>query len=252
MSSIKLGGTLAGGASSPTAFQPPGLALAAPIAQAPVANQVVLNAGFDFVNGTITLLVQNQDANGNPIGGVFRRAGSERFDACAGREPHRGRPRHRDRTARHAHQHRGPRPWRRRGAGFREGEGPVIARAVKGPPVFVGRTLFLEGGGTLTIGGQHDEAPGGLALAARGHDGAGFAQVWTSVAEARAFALELLRRLDEKVPRARLEPEARADGSAFNPHPLDALLPRGSGRSTVGGTGAGARSRRTRKAAARR
>lgn len=102
----------------------------------------------------------------------------------------------------------------------------MIARAVKGPPVFVGRTLFLEGGGTLTIGGQHDEAPGGLALAARGHDGAGFAQVWTSVAEARAFALELLRRLDEKVPRARLEPEARADGSAFDPHPLDALTAR--------------------------
>jgi hypothetical protein len=66
MSSIKLGGTLAGGASSPTAFQPPGLALAAPIAQAPVANQVVLNAGFDFVNGTITLLVQNQDGRRAP------------------------------------------------------------------------------------------------------------------------------------------------------------------------------------------
>jgi hypothetical protein len=113
-------------------------------------------------------------------------------------------------------------------------------------PAFVGRTLFLEGGGTLTIGGEHEDAPGGVALSARGFDNSGFACVWVSVPEARAFALELLRHLDAKSPHGqRLAPAPgasnvpvpwagqgrdfaapRADGSAFDPHPLDALLPR--------------------------
>jgi hypothetical protein len=64
---LKSGGTVAGGA-APAPFSPPALALATPIAQPSVANQTVRTASFDFINGTISLLVQNQDANGNPIG----------------------------------------------------------------------------------------------------------------------------------------------------------------------------------------
>ena len=67
MSNLKSGGTVAGGAAT-VPFSPPALALATPIAQPSVANQTVRTAFFDFINGTISLLVQNQDANGNPIG----------------------------------------------------------------------------------------------------------------------------------------------------------------------------------------
>jgi hypothetical protein len=67
VSNLKSGGTVAGGA-APVPFSPPTLALATPIAQPSVANQTVRTAFFDFINGTISLLVQNQDANGNPIG----------------------------------------------------------------------------------------------------------------------------------------------------------------------------------------
>jgi hypothetical protein len=111
-------------------------------------------------------------------------------------------------------------------------------------PRFVGRTLFLESRGTVSLGMLQNTDLSGLTFSARAAESAGGATslVWLTNTEARAIALELLRCVDANMGLARLDdedkgepnvpnpfrgqgsaaPAPRADGSRFDPHPIDA------------------------------